>query len=84
MLKIKESVAVITGGASGIGLALAHYWADKGGKLVLADIAADALEEAKQTIKGPVKTVVCNVTVESDCTRLALPPEIAWERVFHC
>jgi 3-oxoacyl-[acyl-carrier protein] reductase len=71
MLKIKGSVAVITGGASGIGLALAQYWAKNGGKLVLADIAADALEKAKDIIEGPVKTVVCNVTVESDCTRLA-------------
>jgi NAD(P)-dependent dehydrogenase (short-subunit alcohol dehydrogenase family) len=30
MLEIKDSVAVITGGASGIGLALAQYWLDRG------------------------------------------------------
>jgi len=32
MLEIKESVAVITGGSGGIGLALARYWVQNGGK----------------------------------------------------
>lgn len=31
MLEIKDSVAVITGGASGIGLAVAKYWVQNGG-----------------------------------------------------
>jgi NAD(P)-dependent dehydrogenase (short-subunit alcohol dehydrogenase family) len=39
-------VAVITGGASGIGLALARKFADRGLRLVLADIEADALDAA--------------------------------------
>jgi len=71
MLSIKESVAVITGGASGIGLALARYWAANGGRLVLGDIAQDPLAEAAQTIGGEVATVVCNVTREEDNARLA-------------
>ena len=41
MLEIKDSVAVITGGASGIGLAVAHFWAQQGGKVVIGDIAED-------------------------------------------
>ena len=39
-------VAVITGAASGIGLALAHAAADRGLKLVLADIDEPALDDA--------------------------------------
>ena len=38
MLEINKSVAVITGGARVIGLALAKYWAERGGKVVLGDI----------------------------------------------
>lgn len=71
MLEIKNSVAVITGGASGIGLALAQYWVRQGGRVVLADIAQEALEQAGRQIEGEVVTVPCNVTDEKDCARLA-------------
>jgi NAD(P)-dependent dehydrogenase (short-subunit alcohol dehydrogenase family) len=72
MLEIKDSVAVITGGASGIGLVLAKHWANRGGKVVIGDIAEDALERAKAAIDGDVAVVVCNVTDEADCGRLAV------------
>jgi len=39
MLEIKNSVAVITGGSGGIGMALAGYWVGHGGKVVLADMS---------------------------------------------
>ena len=71
MLDIKDSVAVITGGASGIGLSLAGYWLENGGKVVLGDVSEEGLNTAKETLNGPVETVVCNVTKEEDCGRLA-------------
>lgn len=71
MLEIKDSVAVITGGASGIGLAVAKYWLQKGGNVVLGDIAEDALKQAAADMDGEVATVVCNVTQEDDCAKLA-------------
>jgi 3-oxoacyl-[acyl-carrier protein] reductase len=77
MLTIKDAVAVITGGASGIGLAMAKYWAQNGGKLVLGDVAEEPLEKACREIEGEVASVVCNVTREADCARLA---ETAIER----
>jgi len=71
MLEIKDSVAVITGGSGGIGFALAEYWISRGGKVVLADIAEEALEKAEKELRGDVLTVVCNVTDENDCAMLA-------------
>lgn len=71
MLEIKDSVAVITGGASGIGLALAKYWLANGGKVVLGDIAEEALEKTAASLAGDVATAVVNVTREEDCARLA-------------
>ncbi len=71
MLTIDNAVAVITGGASGIGLALATYWAENGGRVVIGDVAEDALQKARDTLPGEVATVVCNVTREDDCARLA-------------
>ncbi|WP_338605359.1 SDR family NAD(P)-dependent oxidoreductase [Desulfoferula mesophila] len=71
MLQIKDAVAVITGGASGIGLSLAQYWASQGGKVVLADLFPEALEQAAAQVEGPVHTVACDVTKEEDNARLA-------------
>jgi 3-oxoacyl-[acyl-carrier protein] reductase len=74
MLEIKDSVAVITGGGGGIGLALARHWVQNGGKVVIADVAEKFLTSAEAELKalgGAVATVVCNVTQEEDCARLA-------------
>ena len=71
MLKISESVAVITGGASGLGLELVQYWTKHGGKVVIGDVSEELLEKTAHTIDGDVTTVVCNVTDEDDCARLA-------------
>ena len=71
MLDIKDSVAVITGGASGIGLALAKYWSKNGGKVVLGDVSTEGLEKAATEIEGGVATVVCDVSKEEDNSRLA-------------
>lgn len=71
MLEIKDSVAVITGGASGIGFAVAKYWLENGGKAVLGDVAQGALEKASQALGKNTTTVLCDVTREEDCARLA-------------
>jgi NAD(P)-dependent dehydrogenase (short-subunit alcohol dehydrogenase family) len=44
MIDLQNKVAVITGAASGIGLALAHRAVKEGMKLVLADIEGEKLE----------------------------------------
>lgn len=74
MLDIHNAVAVITGGASGIGKCCAKYWAERGGKLVLADVVREQLEAAKKELldKGAeVTTMVCDVTSEEDTAALA-------------
>ena len=74
MLEIRDAVAVITGGARGIGRALAEYWVLRGGKVLLADVMADDLRDAEMDLKtkgGEVTTLVCNVTREEDCATLA-------------
>src|SRR5215469_3436699 len=51
-------VAVITGGASGIGLALARRLGAEGMKLVLADIDRPALEAAEAELKAAGRDVL--------------------------
>ncbi len=46
----KGSVAVITGGASGIGLSAAHHLASRGLRVCLADLAGERLETARNEL----------------------------------
>jgi NAD(P)-dependent dehydrogenase (short-subunit alcohol dehydrogenase family) len=46
MTRIADGVAVISGGASGIGFAMAHALARRGARIVIGDIDADAARKA--------------------------------------
>ena len=61
---IEGRVAVITGGASGIGLATGRLLAERGARLVLVDIEADALDRAVADLAGrglEATGMVCDV-----------------------
>lgn len=64
MEELMGRVAVVTGAASGIGLALATTFAGDGMKLVLADIEADALAAAVAGLPEgtEVESLVCDVS----------------------
>jgi NAD(P)-dependent dehydrogenase (short-subunit alcohol dehydrogenase family) len=61
---IKNSVFLITGGASGLGEATARMAVENGGKVVLADLQADKGEKLAQELGG--RFVKCDVTSEAD------------------
>ncbi len=52
MRDLNGKVAVITGGASGIGLAMARHFGREGMKLVIADIEPDALATAADDLRA--------------------------------
>ena len=62
----RDRVAVITGGASGIGDAMARAFAARGAKLVLADIDAEALARAERAHRGRGSEVLA---VHTDVTK---------------
>ncbi|WP_310965070.1 3-hydroxybutyrate dehydrogenase [Nocardioides terrisoli] len=61
---------LVTGGASGIGLAVARRLADDGDRVVVADVDGAALHRLEQTLPGCV-TVVADLARAEDVHRLA-------------
>jgi len=61
----EDKVAIVTGGASGIGKALCEELAARGAKVVAADLNGEALEETVAAVTGtrhPVRAVGLDVT----------------------
>jgi NAD(P)-dependent dehydrogenase (short-subunit alcohol dehydrogenase family) len=74
MKDLKDKVAVITGGASGLGLAMARRFAAEGMKLVLADIEEEALRPVETEFRKagvPVVGLKTDVSRAHDIERLA-------------
>lgn len=72
-MNLSESVAVITGAASGIGESVAQELSKAGTKVVLADMNESELNRAVEGIKsagGEAVGVVCNITDEDDVAKL--------------
>src|SRR5262245_25994695 len=62
MKEFTDRVAVVTGGASGIGRAMADRFAAAGMKVVLADIEENALQQAEADMRAQGATVLGVVT----------------------
>jgi len=74
MKQFRDRVAVVTGAASGIGLALAERFAAEGMKVVMADIEMDALAKAADAVRKKAPAVLptrIDVSRPEDVERLA-------------
>ena len=63
-MHIKDSVFLITGGASGLGEATARMAAESGAKVVIADLQVEPGEKLAKALGG--RFVKCDVTSEAD------------------
>ena len=75
--RLKGRIAVVTGGAQGIGFAIASRLAQEGATIVIADIKEAVAREAAQRIEQAVGTAVAHhVDIGNDASVSALAAEI--------
>jgi NADP-dependent 3-hydroxy acid dehydrogenase YdfG len=58
----QEKVALVTGGSSGLGLAIARQIVERGAKMILVARGEAALQSAALSLGGDVFSVVADVT----------------------
>jgi len=70
MLKLKGKIALVTGGGSGIGLAVARRFVQEGAHVFITGRREAPLTEAARLIGGRVETIAGDLTCASDRVRL--------------
>jgi len=80
MKNVMDKVAFVTGGASGIGLGMARVFLRNGMKVVIADIRADHLESAKQSLDAGARAHFIRLDI-TDRDAMQAAADEAW-RVF--
>ena len=79
MENLRGRVAVITGGASGIGFATAEALAREGAKLALADVEAKALDAAVAKLRGAGAEAIGVVTDVTDRKAVEALADATWK-----
>ncbi|MBB3066842.1 SDR family NAD(P)-dependent oxidoreductase [Limibacillus halophilus] len=83
-MRLKDQVAVITGGAAGIGKACAKRFAEEGAKVVLADVNVARGEEAVEEIQasgGEALFVSCDVGSKAEVDSLIAATVAGYGRI---
>ncbi|MCI2958408.1 SDR family oxidoreductase [Agromyces atrinae] len=70
MARFDDTVAIVTGGVSGIGAAVTRRLVDEGARVFVADINADAVAAASDTFGPNVAGLRTDVTNEAEMTAL--------------
>ena len=73
-MQLKDKTITVTGGASGIGKAMAVRFAEAGARVAVADLAVEKAEATAAQIHG--LAVACDVTKEADIQNLVRQTEV--------
>src|SRR5690606_22827382 len=83
MTALKDRVAIITGGARGMGLAIAERLAPQLGGIVMLDTLDDVHKSAEDVAKIGCRTlpIVCDISDENDVARVMAQVKAEFGRV---
>ncbi|MCV7420588.1 glucose 1-dehydrogenase [Mycobacterium yunnanensis] len=65
-MRLANKVALVTGGSTGLGLAIAQRFAEEGAHVFITGRRKEALEAAKASIEGHVTAITADATVSGD------------------
>ena len=65
-MKLKDKVAIVTGAGGGYGEGIAHYFAEEGAKVLVADIRGEAAEKVAGAIGDNATPFTADVTKSAD------------------
>jgi len=77
-MKLKDRVAIITGGARGIGKAIGSAFVREGAKVCLVDVDKGILETAKNEIRKSREEIIASIPLG----RLGKPEDVAKAVLF--
>ncbi len=81
-MRLKDKVAIITGAASGIGLATARRYLDEGARVAIVDIGADRVRQACEQLGGDsVAGHVVDVTYRAQIDAMVAEVKRRWGRI---
>ena len=72
-MELKDKTITVTGGASGIGKAMAIRFSEEGARVVVADLTEEKAQRTAEQIQG--LAVACDVTKEADIQNLVRQTE---------
>jgi NAD(P)-dependent dehydrogenase (short-subunit alcohol dehydrogenase family) len=69
-MKIQDSVVLVTGGASGIGEAIARYFHSKGALVYICDMQDEKGKKLESETNGKIKFIKCDITSEENVKKM--------------
>ena len=81
MGRLDGKVALITGGASGIGAATTRIFVEEGARVIIADLQEEVAQELAGELGSNAYAIRCNVAREDDVERAVRATVSRWERL---